>query len=105
LPPPQPEIPSSSTKTSSTTPYDGPQVELAEYLAYVEVIRELSDGLGVKFAIVCPWVEEHGAAIVPALVSASVPMVACGFTAITIIVRDEAGQSFAAAPHGGGGSG
>lgn len=55
-----PEIPSSSTKTSSTAPYDGPEVELAEYLANVEVIRELSDGLGVKFAIVCPWVEEHG---------------------------------------------
>jgi len=60
LPPPQPEIPSSSTKTSSTAPYDGPEVELAEYLANVEVIRELSDGLGVKCAIVCPWVEEHG---------------------------------------------
>ena len=39
--------------------YDGPAVELAEYLANVEVIRELPDGLGVKFAIVCPWVAQH----------------------------------------------
>jgi len=102
LPPPQPEIPSSSTKTSSTAPYDGPEVELAEYLANVEVIRELSDGLGVKCAIVCPGSRSTGAAIVPAPVSASVPVVACGLTAITNIVRDEAGRSFAAAPHGGG---
>ena len=42
-----------------TGPYDGPEIDLADYLPHVEVIQELSDGLGVKYAIVCPWVDEH----------------------------------------------
>jgi hypothetical protein len=40
-------------------PYDGPEVELEPYLERVEVLEELPDGLGVKYAIVCPWVHEH----------------------------------------------
>jgi hypothetical protein len=41
--------------------YDGPEIDLADYLDNpdLEVIGELSDGHGVKFAIVCPWVDEH----------------------------------------------
>jgi len=39
--------------------YDGPEVEIADYLAHVEVFAELRDGLGIKYAIRCPWVHEH----------------------------------------------
>jgi len=42
-----------------TGPYVGPKMELLEFLDDVEVIRELPDGLGRKFQIVCPWVREH----------------------------------------------
>jgi hypothetical protein len=40
-------------------PYDGPPVDLGGYLEGVEVLSELHDGLGTKFAIVCPWRSEH----------------------------------------------
>ncbi len=43
----------------STEPYDGPEVELEPYLFGVKVLGEVSDGLGVKYRIVCPWVHEH----------------------------------------------
>jgi hypothetical protein len=49
--------PTSSRATSE--PYDGPGVELAEFLGGVEVLSEAADGLGYKLAIVCPWVSEH----------------------------------------------
>jgi len=39
--------------------YDGPELELAQFLEGVEVLGEVSDGLGKKLAIVCPWIEEH----------------------------------------------
>ena len=39
--------------------YDGPEVALQPYLERVEIIREMADGLGRKYAIVCPWVREH----------------------------------------------
>jgi hypothetical protein len=42
-----------------TEPYDGPELQLAEFLEGVEVIREAADGLGVKYQIICPWVHEH----------------------------------------------
>jgi hypothetical protein len=53
--PPLPE-PSTVVRTGS---YDGPEVEIEEYLQYVEVFGEVSDGLGIKFAIACPWLREH----------------------------------------------
>jgi hypothetical protein len=39
--------------------YDGPVLELSEFLEGVEVIGALADGHGTKFAIVCPWIREH----------------------------------------------
>jgi hypothetical protein len=52
-----PEIP--EPKTRLREPYDGPAVDLATYLEGVEVLGEIPDGHGVKFAIVCPWIHEH----------------------------------------------
>ena len=48
-----------STRPSKPGQYHGPPVELAPYLKFVEVLGELPDSLGVKYAIVCPWVHEH----------------------------------------------
>jgi len=45
----------------SAKPYDGPKVALVEYLDGVEVHYEVPDGLGVKFRIRCPWIDEHTA--------------------------------------------
>ncbi len=42
-----------------TKPYDGPELELEEFVVGVEVIGEVADGLGTKLAIVCPWAFEH----------------------------------------------
>jgi hypothetical protein len=53
-----PELPEPSVP-SRTEPYDGPEVDLAEYLDHVEVLGEIPDGLGRKYQIVCPWVDEH----------------------------------------------
>jgi hypothetical protein len=46
---------------AATEPYDGPEVDLELYLRSpgVEVLGEIADGLGTKYAIVCPWVDEH----------------------------------------------
>jgi hypothetical protein len=52
-----PDVPMSNKGRKE--PYDGPSVDIADYLPNVEVIRELSDGLGIKYQIVCPWVDEH----------------------------------------------
>jgi hypothetical protein len=46
-------------KPTRTEPYDGPEMDVEEFLADVEVIGEVSDGLGKKYAIICPWVAEH----------------------------------------------
>jgi hypothetical protein len=54
-----PEIPSPPSTRSSTEPYDGPELELEEFLVGVEVLGEIADGLGTKLAIVCPWIHEH----------------------------------------------
>jgi hypothetical protein len=40
-------------------PYDGPEVSLQRCLERVEVLAEVADELGRKFAIVCPWVRGH----------------------------------------------
>ncbi len=45
--------------TRATGTYDGPEVDLAPYLARVEVLGEVADGLGDKYQIVCPWAAEH----------------------------------------------
>jgi RepB DNA-primase from phage plasmid len=41
--------------------YDGPEIELLDYVrsAGIEILGEAADGGGRKFAIVCPWVDEH----------------------------------------------
>jgi hypothetical protein len=55
-----PEISSpSSTPASSSGPYEGPELELQEFLDGVEVLGEVADGLGTKLAIICPWLHEH----------------------------------------------
>lgn len=52
------ELPA-SLREGSTEPYDGPELELEEFLTGVEVIGEVPDRLGTKRAVVCPWVHEH----------------------------------------------
>jgi hypothetical protein len=47
------------SRPSYTGPYLGPKIDLFEFLGDVQVIRELPDGLGRKFQIICPWVSEH----------------------------------------------
>lgn len=55
-----PVIPTPSPSSEAERePYDGPDVDLAPYLQSVEVLGEVPDGLGRKYAIVCPWVHEH----------------------------------------------
>jgi hypothetical protein len=39
--------------------YDGPAVDLGRYLRRVEVLAEVHDEAGTKFAIRCPWIDEH----------------------------------------------
>jgi len=55
---PEPQV-STLARTCSRAAYDGPEVEIEEYLEYVEVFGEVSDGLGTKYAIRCPWINEH----------------------------------------------
>jgi hypothetical protein len=52
-----PEIPEPAP--SARPPYHGPELDLASYLENVQVRGEVADGLGAKYAIVCPWVHEH----------------------------------------------
>lgn len=40
-------------------PYTGPELELAPYLQAVEVLGEVADSLGSKYAVICPWIAEH----------------------------------------------
>ncbi len=54
-----PEIPTPQRLRGGTEPYDGPELDLAPYLDHVEIVRQLSDSLGVKYQIICPWVHEH----------------------------------------------
>jgi hypothetical protein len=44
-----------------TEPYQGPPVDLDPFLASgaVEVLGRVPDGLGTKYQIRCPWVEQH----------------------------------------------
>jgi hypothetical protein len=48
-------------RTRSTEPYAGPPVELDPFLASgaVEVLGEVPDGLGTKYKITCPWIDQH----------------------------------------------
>jgi len=39
--------------------YDGPDVDLGPYLKNVEVLGEVSDSLGDKYQIICPWISQH----------------------------------------------
>jgi hypothetical protein len=43
----------------SRGPYDGPALEVEEYLEGVEVFGEAPDELGKKWAVLCPWASEH----------------------------------------------
>lgn len=57
-----PELPEPTRSSVAVTePYDGPEVVLEEFLeaSPVEILAEISDGLGKKYAIVCPWIQEH----------------------------------------------
>jgi hypothetical protein len=53
-----PEIPKPPSP-ARTEPYDGPEIELAPYLERVEVLSEVADSLGSKYAVICPWIAEH----------------------------------------------
>ncbi len=52
-----PELPEPTPPPAG--PYEGPEMELGEFLSGVEVLGEVADGLGKKLAIVCPWVADH----------------------------------------------
>jgi hypothetical protein len=54
-----PALPKASDRLGSTEPYNGPDVDLAGYLENVQIVAEVPDELGVKLAIVCPWINEH----------------------------------------------
>jgi len=55
-----PPLPEPETKPNHGNTYDGPPIELADYLSAVEVLYETPDGLSnTKYAIVCPWIDEH----------------------------------------------
>jgi len=53
--------PAMTPVTPVTADYDGPPVEISDYLASpdLEVLGEVPDSLGIKYAVVCPWVHEH----------------------------------------------
>jgi hypothetical protein len=57
--PPLPEA--STNRRSDEKPYDGPRIELLDFLedAAVDVLAEVPDELGRKLAVICPWVGEH----------------------------------------------
>jgi hypothetical protein len=54
------EFPSQMSRLAGTT-YDGPHVEIDPVLnsGAVEVLGEVPDGEGIKFAIICPWAHLH----------------------------------------------
>ncbi len=53
------EFPRGGAPETPRAPYDGPPIDILDYLRDVEILAELPDNGGIKFAIVCPWVEEH----------------------------------------------
>ena len=55
--PPEPEPKAGAGRPAES--YDGPVLEIAEFFDAVTVLGEVPDTLGAKFAVVCPWVEEH----------------------------------------------
>ena len=54
-----PELPQPKSSPIRAEPYDGPDVDLAPYLENVEILGNVPDSVGTKYAIVCPWVNEH----------------------------------------------
>ena len=55
--PPLPEA--QANKRPEEKPYDGPQLDLDLYLENIEVLGEVADSVGTKYAIVCPWISLH----------------------------------------------
>jgi len=53
------EFPARVPKGGRAEEYDGPPIDLDDYLDRVEVFSEVHDGAGIKFAIRCPWAHEH----------------------------------------------
>jgi len=56
--PPEPP-PSLQRPAGRAEPYDGPELELEVFLEDVEVLGEVPDKLGTKYAVLCPWASEH----------------------------------------------
>ncbi len=54
-----PEDSPESPRPQRAEPYDGPELELEQFVGGVEVIGSVPDGGGTKLAIVCPWANEH----------------------------------------------
>jgi hypothetical protein len=57
-----PELPETGApRARDHGPYNGPEISLLDFLkgVPVEVIGEAPDELGVKLAIVCPWIQDH----------------------------------------------
>jgi hypothetical protein len=60
LPKPEPAPASEARRRrGDEAPFAGPVVELGPFLDAVEIIAEVPDGLGTKYAIRCPWLGEH----------------------------------------------
>jgi hypothetical protein len=53
------EFPTPTVHLVRSGEYDGPEVDLTDYLSRVEVFGEVHDGHGIKYAIRCPWAGEH----------------------------------------------
>lgn len=54
-----PELPEPELKRYRQGEYKGPEIEVVDYLDKVEVIAEVLDGHGRKWAVTCPWVDHH----------------------------------------------
>lgn len=53
------EFPEAPPAGRELGPYDGPELELGEFLENVHVFGSRPDGLGTKLQIRCPWISEH----------------------------------------------
>ncbi len=56
-----PPLPEPERGSRFAAGYTGPPIDLVAYLeaADVQVLAEVSDLSGIKFAVLCPWIQEH----------------------------------------------
>jgi hypothetical protein len=55
------EFPTQPRRAEAGEPYHGPSLDLGPFLDLdaVEILQEVPDGLGRKYRIRCPWIQEH----------------------------------------------